>query len=68
MKILDIVIEISVGLLLIAYVGYLAIGAVINSTFLSSNATVSTLGTTVLPVLGIIVFVLVLVRAVKGKK
>lgn len=65
MKILDTVIEIAVGLLLIAYVGLLAVGAVMNSTFTSGNATVNTLATTVLPVLAIIVFVLILVTGMK---
>jgi len=67
MRILDNVIEIAVGLLLIAYVGLLAVGAVMNTTFTSGDTTVNTLATTVLPVLAIIAFVLLVVNAVKSK-
>lgn len=65
MKILDQVIEVTVGLLLIAYVGYIGVGALYNSSALTGMGTIATLGNTVVPIIAIVVFLLIVVRYVK---
>lgn len=69
MKILDDIIETTVGLLLIAYVGYVGVGALNNSSSLTTGmGTIYTLGHTVLPIIAVIVFLMIVVNKVKKVK
>ena len=72
-KTIDTIIAVVVGLLLIGYVGPTAIQSMVNATGFNTNAsvgstTLSTLFSTVLPVLAVIVFLLVVVDMLRHRK
>ena len=64
--IVDKIVGVVVGLLLIGYVGPIALVALANAT--GMTGTINTLFTTVLPIIAVIVFLIVIVGYVKGAK
>lgn len=65
--VIDKVVGAVVGFLLIGYVGPIALQSMANATGFAAGGTLATLFTTVLPILGIIVFLLIIVTYLKGK-
>ena len=64
---IDRVITAVVGFLLIGYVGPTALLSMVNATGFTAGGTLATLFNTVLPIIGIIVFLLIIVDVLRSR-
>lgn len=67
-EIIDGVVGAVVGFLLIGYLGPIGLQAMVNATGFAAGGTLATIFTTVLPILGAIVFFLIVVNYLKRGK
>ena len=66
-EIIDGVVGAVVGFLLIGYLGPIGLQAMVNATGFAAGGTLATIFTTVLPILGAIVFFLIVVNYLKRR-